>query len=363
MSRQSYVCVSVYVCHIFHTGTIFIRVSYTFFLHDVDKLNDKMDGHLCVCPSVQIRVFEFDMHWPDFHKMSLQKSYMCFFTSLTSLLLAAGVLSSELSAFIVDTENGQYDDSLHQAAWRGDVEELRNLLAQGVANVDAQLRPFYATPLRLAAMNRHADCVALLLQHGSSVNIVDRKGQTPLFCAVKNWDTDSCIALLKAGASPDGDRRNLSSPLHIACQDGYAIGVKLLLDFGAQIECAPTTPQWTHPLHLATTYRCDPVFVHLWVQFGGNLWDRNDKQQLAVDLPDNCQRDILKELMENPLSLQSICRLKIRKLVGRSRLPLMCALDISQVLRDFLVYRDIPEVNHCLTSLNLELKRSLSKWQ
>ncbi|PNF18489.1 hypothetical protein B7P43_G09004 [Cryptotermes secundus] len=275
----------------------------------------------------------------------------------------SGVLSSELSAFIVDTENGQYDDSLHQAAWRGDVEELRNLLAQGVANVDAQLRPFYATPLRLAAMNRHADCVALLLQHGSSVNIVDRKGQTPLFCAVKNWDTDSCIALLKAGASPDGDRRNLSSPLHIACQDGYAIGVKLLLDFGAQIECAPTTPQWTHPLHLATTYRCDPVFVHLWVQFGGNLWDRNDKQQLAVDLPDNCQRDILKELMENPLSLQSICRLKIRKLVGRSRLPLMCALDISQVLRDFLVYRDIPEVNHCLTSLNLELKRSLSKWQ
>jgi hypothetical protein len=44
---------------------------------------------------------------------------------------------------------------------------------------------------------------------------------------VKNWDTDSCIVLLKAGASPDGDRRNLSTPLHIACQDGYAIGVKV----------------------------------------------------------------------------------------------------------------------------------------
>jgi hypothetical protein len=77
------------------------------------------------------------------------------FTSLTSLLFAAGVLSSELSAFIVDTENGQYDDSLHQAAWRGDLVELRNLLAQGVANVDAQLRPFYATPLRLAAMSEY----------------------------------------------------------------------------------------------------------------------------------------------------------------------------------------------------------------
>jgi hypothetical protein len=77
------------------------------------------------------------------------------FTSVTSLLLAAGVLSSELSGFIVDNENGQYNDSLHQAAWRGDVEELRNLLAQGVINVDAQLRPFYATPLRLAAMSEY----------------------------------------------------------------------------------------------------------------------------------------------------------------------------------------------------------------
>ncbi|XP_021931825.1 ankyrin repeat and SOCS box protein 1-like isoform X2 [Zootermopsis nevadensis] len=237
-------------------------------------------------------------------------------------------------------------------------------------------------------MNRHADCVALLLEHGSSVDIVDRKGQTPLFCAVKNWDTESCIVLLQAGASPDGDRRNLSTPLHIACQDGYSVGVKLLLDFGAQTECAYTTPHWTHPLHLAATYghlscfilmleagadvtraghilhvictkKCDPLFVHLWVQFGGNLWDRNHKQELATDLLDNCHKDLLKELMENPLSLESICRLKIRKLMGRRRLPLIHTLDVPQVLRNFLMYRDIPEVNLCITTLNLELRRSI----
>jgi len=75
--------------------------------------------------------------------------------------------------------------------------------------------------------DHQADCVALLLEHGSSVDVVDCKGQTPLFCAVKNWDTDSCITLLQAGASPDGDQRNLSTPLHIACQDGYAVGVKV----------------------------------------------------------------------------------------------------------------------------------------
>lgn len=171
--------------------------------------------------------------------------------------------SSELSHFIVDNENGQYDDSLHQAAWRGDAQELRRLLSQGTAKIDMQLRPFYATPLRLAAVNRHADCVALLLEHGSSVDVVDCKGQTPLFCAVKNWDTESCIILLQAGASPDGDQRNLSTPLHIACQDGYAVGVKLLMDFGAQTEWAYATPQWTHPLHVATTYQHLACFIIL----------------------------------------------------------------------------------------------------
>jgi hypothetical protein len=75
--------------------------------------------------------------------------WFCF--TLLPSRVAAGVSSSELSHFIVDNENGKYDDSLHQAAWRGDVQKLRRLLSQGTANVDMQLRPFYATPLRLAA--------------------------------------------------------------------------------------------------------------------------------------------------------------------------------------------------------------------
>jgi hypothetical protein len=72
------------------------------------------------------------------------------------VLFAAGVSSSELSNFIVDNENGQYDDSLHQAAWRGDKQQLLRLLSQGTANIDMQLRPFYATPLRLAAASKYA---------------------------------------------------------------------------------------------------------------------------------------------------------------------------------------------------------------
>jgi hypothetical protein len=67
-------------------------------------------------------------------------------------------MSTELNDFIVDTEDGQYDDSLHQAAWRGDVEELRRLLALDTVNIDTQLRPFHAAPLRLAAMSEYCLC-------------------------------------------------------------------------------------------------------------------------------------------------------------------------------------------------------------
>ncbi|PSN47222.1 hypothetical protein C0J52_16561 [Blattella germanica] len=172
----------------------------------------------------------------------------------------------ELKDFIVDSEDGKYDDTLHQAAWRGDYNELEDMLSKNNIYLDFPLRPFGATPLRLAAMNYKAQCVELLLKHGAAVDIPDRKGQTPLFCAVKNCDTDCCVLLLRSGACPDGDRRNLSTPLYLACQNRYPIGVKvctLLLDYGAQIEWPHVPPAWLHPLHVAATYGHLDCFILL----------------------------------------------------------------------------------------------------
>lgn len=295
-------------------------------------------------------------------------------------------ICDELEYFIVDSDDGQYDDSLHHAVWRGDVNEVARLLYKSKAYLNLQMRPFGATPLRLAAMNGQASCVALLLRHGANVDLADRKGQTPLFCAVKNWDTDSCVLLLNAGACPDGDSTNLSTPLYLACQDGYVIGVKLLLDYGAMIEWSAVPPTWLHPLHVAATYkhldcfimlllngadldRAGPVlhaicsrkssrvFVELWAQFGGNFWFRDRKGQLAVELRDNPHRDLLLQYMENPLSLQSLCRLKIRKALGRSRLHLVSTLDVTAIVIDFLTYKDIPEVNLMLRNVVSQLAK------
>ena len=107
----------------------------------------------------------------------------CTFPILLYVLLAAGVSSSELGHFIVDNEDGQYDDSLHQAAWRGDVEELRRLLTQGAANIDMQLRPFYATPLRLAAVSKYATS-------SSPTNSLNRHWRQPVIPLATSFGCD-----------------------------------------------------------------------------------------------------------------------------------------------------------------------------
>ena len=62
--------------------------------------------------------------------------------------------SSELTNFIIDLEDEDCPDfGLHLAAYQGDTQLLQQLLAQPnyKENIDARIRPFSATPLRLAA--------------------------------------------------------------------------------------------------------------------------------------------------------------------------------------------------------------------
>jgi ankyrin repeat protein len=71
---------------------------------------------------------------------------------------------------------------LMYAARQGAREAVR-ALAESKASLDA-VDPDGATALALAAINGHADVVALLLEKGANPNIGDRTGMTPLYAAV-----------------------------------------------------------------------------------------------------------------------------------------------------------------------------------
>ena len=153
------------------------------------------------------------------------------------------------------------------AAARGDVEELRMLLASGLKlsdMVDYDGR----TAMHLAACNGRAEVLQFLLGSGMPAAPVDRWGGTPLSDAVEHGH-ETCASMLKgAGASLDqsgsdqrgskrlfelaakGDathvRRMLAhgtspnvcdydrrTPLHVAAAEGHSAVAAALLDFGA----------------------------------------------------------------------------------------------------------------------------------
>jgi len=66
----------------------------------------------------------------------------------------------------------------------------------------------------------YVDCLELLVHYGADVNVPDIKAQTPLTMAVKNRHIKCVLALLLAGANPNGDARSLCSPMYIAAMNG-----------------------------------------------------------------------------------------------------------------------------------------------
>lgn len=54
------------------------------------------------------------------------------------------------------------------------------LLLDAGADVRAALGPGRATSLHLAAVDGHAECASLLLEHGAYIDCINTKGQTSL---------------------------------------------------------------------------------------------------------------------------------------------------------------------------------------
>ncbi|KAA8593189.1 hypothetical protein FQN60_009305, partial [Etheostoma spectabile] len=118
----------------------------------------------------------------------------------------------------------QDDMRLHNAAYVGDLDTLRNLLQEDGFRRRINEKSVWCcgclpcTPLRIAATAGHAACVAYLIAQGAEVDLVDVKGQTALYVAVVNGHLDCVRILLEAGADPNGSRHHRSTPLYHAAR-------------------------------------------------------------------------------------------------------------------------------------------------
>ena len=96
---------------------------------------------------------------------------------------------------VIAMDSEAVDELFEQAARRGDVDEMRALLAQG-ADVNSQS----GYPLELAALNDRTAAVQYLLDNGAFVDQRDGHRESPLHWASYNANSEIVGILLAAGA-------------------------------------------------------------------------------------------------------------------------------------------------------------------
>jgi len=121
-----------------------------------------------------------------------------------------------------------------------------------------------------AAQRGDLDAVRQLLRDGADVNAAQGDGMTALHWAAERGDEGLAEALIYAGARVDaGTRIGHYTPLHLAARGARVPVVRLLLEAGSD-PAAPTTNSGASPLHLASA-ASDPLVVAELVEWGADV--------------------------------------------------------------------------------------------
>ncbi len=105
--------------------------------------------------------------------------------------------------------------SLHEAAAKGDLEQVKQLIAQR-ANVNESDAGF--TPLYVAVYKGHAAVAELLIARGADVNAKDEDGHTLLHPAAARGDKNMAELLIARGGDVDAKTKHGETSLHWAAK-------------------------------------------------------------------------------------------------------------------------------------------------
>uniref|UniRef100_A0A8D0GJZ7 Ankyrin repeat and SOCS box protein 11 n=1 Tax=Sphenodon punctatus TaxID=8508 RepID=A0A8D0GJZ7_SPHPU len=255
---------------------------------------------------------------------------------------------------------------LHEAAFQGRLLSLKTLIAQGfnvnIVTIDR------ISALHEACLGGHVACAKVLLENGARVNAVSVDGITPLFNACCSGSAACVNMLLEFGARPqlenhlaspihetvkrghrecmeillandvdvDQEDPQYGTPLYVACMYQRTDCVKKLLEFGASVDLGKRLDT---PLHAAAR-KSNAEVVNLLTDYGANLRCRNAEFKCALDLAaPNSTVEWALLLREGPATLTQLCRLCIRRCLGRSCLFVVQKLHLPEPLEKFLLYR------------------------
>lgn len=142
---------------------------------------------------------------------------------------------------------------LPNAAYSGDLEQVKRLIAQG-ANPHQHDNRYGRTAIHMAAMQGYLDIIKYLLSQGVEVQTQDTNGLTALHLAVWKGRLASTKYLVSQGADINGNRnKGKFTPLHISVIANHTDIAEWLLTASAGINAK--TSSGKTPQNLAAEYR------------------------------------------------------------------------------------------------------------
>ncbi|XP_028254968.1 ankyrin repeat and SOCS box protein 13a.1 isoform X2 [Parambassis ranga] len=259
--------------------------------------------------------------------------------------------------------------ALHEAASHGRALQLKQLIESG-ASVN-MVTVDNITPLHEACIQAHPNCARLLLEAGAQVDVRTIHGSTPLCnaCASGSLECakllleyrakvnpsltaltasplhEACIQeivrlMIASGAKLEAFDVHFGPPLHIACAKGNVDCVKELLSAGANVNSVKFHETALH--HAARVHMAE--MIELLVEFGANVYASDNLGRKPVDYttPASASYTCLRFYESNPLSLQQLCRIAVRKMLGTRALEVIGQLDLSHRIHSYLQYCDHP---------------------
>ncbi len=127
-------------------------------------------------------------------------------------------------------------DPIHDAARKGDLAKLKELVAANPSVVSA-VDKMGKTPLHIAAVNNQLDAAVFLIEHGTDVNAKDKNGGfTALDLALSSYHyIDMMRLLIDRGANVNTASSQGITPLHEAAMRGQKNAIDLLVARGADV--------------------------------------------------------------------------------------------------------------------------------